>query len=108
MIRFKLTEQEIILYTGAFLVVAGVLRFFAHSVGLVVFYLSFLPFFLTRLHTIFLQKKEFLAKDNRYRDIVLFIMLVTIILTITGWHNADFLLIFLLMIDYLLVTNKKF
>ena len=43
-----------------------------------------------------------------YRIIILAIMILSTVMNIAGWQEADFFLLFLLMIDYLLVINKRF
>lgn len=45
---------------------------------------------------------------EKLRILILVCMLIAIAMNISGWQEANFLLIFLLMIDYLLVTNQKF
>ena len=83
---------------------------FAYSFGVYLFYLSFLPFLFYRFYTIFFHRAKGFSQQpaSLYRIFVLISMVITIVLNIVGWQEADFFLLFLLMVDYLLVINKRF
>ncbi|MFP4556625.1 MAG: hypothetical protein ACLFNU_07125 [Bacteroidales bacterium] len=104
----KISERKVILYTASFVVLAGIVRFIAYSFGTVLFYLAFAPFLIYRIVSSVKNREKQKDTIYFYRVIVLSVMIVTIALNIAGWQEADFFLIFLLMIDYLLVINRKF
>ncbi|MFO8022119.1 MAG: hypothetical protein R6U65_06610 [Perlabentimonas sp.] len=104
----KVSERKVILYTAGLVVLTGVVRLIAYSVGTVLFYLAFAPFLIYRLVSAVKNRKKQKDTIYYYRFLVLSVMIITIVLNIAGWQDADFFLIFLLMVDYLLVINRKF
>ncbi len=105
----RISEQKVIVYTAGLLLLTGVIRYMFYSVGSVLFYLAFAPYLIYRVYSYYNRKKSgSLTSTDFIRNIVLVIMLVTIVLNIAGWQEADFFLLFLLMVDYLLVINKRF
>ena len=104
----KISERKVILYTAGLVLFAGIIRYIAYPLGSVLFYLAFLPFLLYRFNSIFEQRKTASTPLDTYRNLVLIFMVITIVLNIAGWQEADFFLLFLLMIDFLLVINRKF
>jgi hypothetical protein len=108
MVRKKISERKVILYTTGLVVLAGIVRLFFYSAGSILFYIAFMPFMLYRLFTIIKNKHYKGTNIDLYRILILFFMVLTITMNIAGWQEADFFLLFLLMIDYLLVINKRF
>lgn len=108
MVKRKISERKVILYTAGLLLFAGIIRYFAYSVGSIMFYLAFLPFLLYRFISIIKHRKSRAAPIDFYRTLVLVFMLITIIFNVAGWQDADFVLLFLLMVDFLLVINGRF
>ena len=107
--KTNISERKVILYTAGLVVFTGLIRLFAYSTGTILFYLAFAPFITYRLISIFENRKKINTPPIHFsRVVVLVIMIITIVLNAAGWQEADFFLIFLLMVDYLLVINKKF
>lgn len=106
--KTKISERKVILYTAGLVVFTGLIRLFAYSTGTILFYLAFAPFITYRIISIFENRKINTPPIHFSRVVVLVIMIITIVLNAAGWQEADFFLIFLLMVDYLLVINKKF
>lgn len=106
--KTKISERKIILYTVGLVVIAGIIKYFAYSTGTVLFYLAFAPFLVYRLISIVKNRSENRTPLQLYRGIVMSIIIITIVLNVAGWQEADFFLFFLLMVDYLLVINQKF
>ncbi|MDY0255337.1 MAG: hypothetical protein RBR30_13140 [Tenuifilaceae bacterium] len=104
----RISERKVIEYTAGLVVLAGIVRFFAYSTGNVLFHLAFVPFLIYRLLAVVKSRKDDHSSIKLYRGIVMVLMIITIALNGAGWQEADFLLIFLLMVDYLLVINKRF
>jgi len=103
----KISERKIIISTAAFVVISGLIRIFFYGVGTVLFYLSFLPYIFYRVTYYYNIKDQDLEPFDKNRRFVLAAMIVTIVLNIMGWQDANFFVLFLLMIDFLLVINKK-
>jgi hypothetical protein len=109
-LKKRISERKVILYTAALVLFSGLIRVFAYSFGVYLFYLSFFPFLFYRFYTIFFHRAKGFSQQpaSLYRIFVLISMVITIVLNIVGWQEADFFLLFLLMVDYLLVINKRF
>jgi ABC-type phosphate transport system permease subunit len=106
--RKRISERKVILYTAGLVVLAGIVRLLNYSAGSIFFYIAFLPFMLYRLFTIIKNKQYKGTNIDLYRILILFLMILTITMNVAGWQEADFFLLFLLMIDFLLVINKRF
>lgn len=103
----KISERKIIIVTASFVLISGVIRLFFYGVGTVLFYLSFLPFIFYRVAYYINKKDQVLEPYEKRRKWVLIAMVLTILLNIIGWQDAEFFILFLLMIDFLIVINKK-
>ena len=108
MVKRKISERKVIIYTAGLVLFAGIIRYLAYPVGYILFYMAFIPFLVYRFSSIINQRKNAPETIDTYRLLVLVIMVITIVLNIAGWQEADFFLLFLLMIDFLLVINRKF
>jgi len=102
-----ISERKVILYTAALIVFAGLVKMLNYKIGFVLFYLAFLPFIVYRIR--YYQKLQGKPKPqfDKYRLIILFTIIITILLNLIGIQDVDFFLLFLLMIDFLLVINRK-
>jgi hypothetical protein len=103
----KISERKIIIFTAGIIVVAGLVRMLKYALGIVLFYLAFLPYILYRTNYYFKLKGKQKTQIDRYRLIILVSMIITIILNLIGIQDVEFFLLFLLMIDFLLVINKN-
>ena len=104
----KISERKVIVFTAGLVVFSGIMRFVSHSLGLVFFYIAFVPFLSYRVITIAKNWKQERTTLENYRNIVFIVMVLSILMNLFGWQEADFFLLFLLMVDYLLVINKRF
>lgn len=103
----RYSERNVIIFTASLILFSGLVRLFSYKVGLILFYISFIPYLIYRITKIKKRWKISWDSAEKYRFAVLVVMLVTLLLNIAGWQEADFFLLFLLMIDFLLVSNKK-
>ncbi|MGD9978761.1 MAG: hypothetical protein AB7S54_12605 [Bacteroidales bacterium] len=106
MARRRISERKLILFTVGLLIVAGIVRLISYKVGVVFFYLSFVPFIYHRV-SIYLKYRKSLTAIDRYRRITLILMLVTIAMNLIGWQDIEFFLLFILAVDYLIIVNSK-
>ena len=104
----RISERKVILYTAALVLFAGIIRYLTYPVGSVMFYLAFVPFLVYRFYSTYKKRAEGSNSIDSYRMVVLVVMVITIVLNMAGWQEADFFLLFLLMVDFLLVINRKF
>jgi hypothetical protein len=103
----RISERKIIISTGAFVIISGLIRIFFYGVGIVLFYLSFLPYIFYRVSYYYNKKGMEIDQLDKNRRLVLIGMVITLILNILGWQDANFFVLFLLMVDFLIVINKK-
>jgi hypothetical protein len=102
-----ISERKVIIYTTALIVFAGLVRMLNYSVGFVLFYLAFLPFIIYRISYYYKLQGKPKHQLDKYRLIILVIIIITILLNLIGIQDVEFFLLFLLMIDFLLVINRK-
>ncbi|HOP04191.1 MAG TPA: hypothetical protein PL017_07270 [Tenuifilaceae bacterium] len=105
---YKLSERRVILLTVSLIVLSGILSQFNYTIGIVLFYVSFAPYLTYRVIRILKKRWGNFNRVDKYRFVVLIVMIVSLTFNILGWQEADFFLLFLLMVDFLLVYNKKF
>jgi hypothetical protein len=102
----KFSERKLILFTVGLLIFAGLVRLVNYRVGLVFFYLAFVPFVYHRA-MFYLRNRKNLSNVDKYRRITLIVMLATIVMNIIGLQDIEFFLLFILAIDYLIIVNSK-
>lgn len=102
----KISERKLILLTVGLLIITGIVRLISYRVGVILFYLSFAPFVYHRI-VFYFKNKGNLADVDKYRRITLILMLFTIGMNIIGWQDIEFILLFILAIDYLIIVNSK-
>jgi len=103
----KISERKVIIFTAGLIVLAGLLRMLNYTLGIVIFYLAFLPYIIYRTNYYSRFKGKQKLQIDRYRLIILVSTIITIILNLIGIQDVEFFLLFLLMIDFLLVINKN-
>ena len=103
----KISERKIILYTSALILFAGLVRMLNYSIGFVFFYLAFLPFIFYRVNYYYKLQGKPKNQHDKYRLIILVTIIITILLNLMGVQDVEFFLLFMLMIDFLLVINRK-
>jgi tellurite resistance protein TehA-like permease len=104
----RISERKVIIFTTSLVVISGLIKLLSYKIGIVLFYLAFSLFIIYRLNFYFKLRGKEKSQNDRYRFIVLIAMIATIILNILGIQDVEFFLLFLLMVDFLLVINKKF
>lgn len=103
----KISERKVLIFTAALILIAGLIRVVKYPLGFVLFYLAFLPYILYRLNYYKNLKGQQKSQVDNYRLVILITIIVSIILNLIGLQDVEFFLLFLLMIDFLLVINKK-
>ncbi|HCT31040.1 MAG TPA: hypothetical protein DIW31_09975 [Bacteroidales bacterium] len=103
----KISERKVLIFTTALIVIAGLIRVVKYPLGFVLFYLAFLPYVLYRLNYYKNLRGKAKQQIDGYRFVILITIIVSIILNLIGLQDVEFFLLFLLMIDFLLVINKK-
>lgn len=103
----KVSERKILIYTTGLIVFAGLIRIVKYPIGIVLFYLAFLPFIIYRINYYYKLKGKQKTQVDKYRLITLVSIILTILLNLIGIQDVEFLLLFLLMVDFLIVINNK-
>jgi len=106
-VKRKISERKVIIFTAGLIVFAGLIRLLNYSVGIVLFYLAFLPIIIYRTNYYLKHRSIQNSQSDKYRLIVLISIIITIVLNILGIQDVEFFLLFLLMVDFLLVINNK-
>ena len=107
MAKRQISERKVILITAGLIILSGLIQMVNYSFGSTLYYLVFSGFLAYRLIRIVANRRKKVASFQRYRIVLLVVMLITLVMNIAGWQQADFFLIFLLMVDFLLLTNRK-
>ena len=102
----KISERKLILFTVGLLIVAGLIRLVNYKVGVVFFYLAFIPFIYHRVK-FYYKNRVNLSNVDKYRKITLILILITIALNFIGWQDIEFFLLFILAVDYLIIVNSR-
>ena len=103
----KISERKVIIFTAFFIVLAGLVKLVSYKVGIVFFYLAFVPYLVYRFKYHYKLRGKQTDQVDRYRFMVLVAMLLTILLNVLGIQDVEFFLLFLLMVDFLIVINRK-
>ncbi len=103
--KIRISERKLILFTVGLLIVAGIVRLGFYKVGVWLFYLAFVPIILYRLR-FYIRNVKNLHKVDRYRRFTLGFIIATIILNLLGFQDVEFVLLFVLAIDYLIVVQN--
>ncbi len=103
----KVSERKVIIVTAFFIVLAGLVKLVNYKIGIVFFYLAFVPYLVYRFNYHYKLRGKQKTQVDKYRFMVLAAMLVTILLNVLGIQDVEFFLLFLLMVDFLIVINRK-
>lgn len=102
-------EKRIIYFTAAALVLSGFLRLAAFRYSDYVFDLALLPYIIVRgvyYINIFIRKNRNITAIERYRLYVYIAVFITILFSVLNLFSADFFVIFLVMVDFLLLHEQ--
>ncbi|MDR1985165.1 MAG: hypothetical protein LBQ28_10160 [Prevotellaceae bacterium] len=105
----KKLDSSIIYFTAAAIILSGFLRLTGLEYSNYFFNFSLLPYIATRgLYYMILRKnKHKLNVTEKNRLYVYIAVFITILLSIFDFFSADFFVIFLIMVDFLLLQNEE-
>jgi len=103
----KISERKVIIFTTGLIIFSGLVRLISYAVGIVLFYIAFLPYIVYRFNFYNQLRGKPKTQLDSYRLIIFVSMILTILLNLIGIQDVEFFLLFLLMVDFLLVINKK-
>ncbi|MDR2126585.1 MAG: hypothetical protein LBP63_07135 [Prevotellaceae bacterium] len=105
----KIDETYVIYFTAAAIIISGFLRLTGFRYSAYFFNIVLLPYIATRgfyYLRIWRSRNENLSLNARYRLYVYAAVFITVLLSILDFFSADFFVIFLIMVDFLLLQNK--
>ncbi len=105
--RILRNDKELIYLTAALVVVGGLVRLFSYKLSVYVLNISFIPYLFMRGGYYITRRDRTWTLHEKQRFAVLIAMCVVILLNTFTIFRSEFLLFFLLMIDYILVINKR-
>ncbi|MDR3227736.1 MAG: hypothetical protein LBT56_08720 [Prevotellaceae bacterium] len=106
----KKTETTIIYFTAAAIILSGFLRLLNFKCSGLVFNFSLFPYIVVRglyYLKIWRKRNKNLTAIDKNRLYVYIGIFITILLSVIDFFSADFFVIFLIMIDFLLLKSEK-
>ncbi|MDR1554158.1 MAG: hypothetical protein LBS69_11990 [Prevotellaceae bacterium] len=106
----KRKEIYIIYFTAAVIILSGFLRLTGFKYSNYFFNFALLPYIITRgLYYVIVWRKnsEKLNANEKNRIYVYIAVFITVLLSILELFSADFFVIFLIMVDFLLLQNDE-
>ena len=106
----KQHETHTIYFTAAAIILSGFLRLLDFEYSNWVFNFSLFPYIAVRglYYVIIWRKKDEKLPVGEYNRLYVYIaVFVTVLLSVFNYFSADFFVIFLIMVDFLLLQNKK-
>ena len=105
----KKIEKQVIYFTAIAIILSGFLRLTGFKYSNYVFNLALLPYIVVRgVYYVknFLKKNKTITANERYRLIVYVAVFTTVLLSVLDFFSADFFVIFLIMVDFLLLQEE--
>ncbi|MDR2292859.1 MAG: hypothetical protein LBE11_05220 [Prevotellaceae bacterium] len=106
----KKNDILIIYFTAAAIILSGFLRLTGFSYSNYFLNFALLPYIATRgLYYLIIWRKsnEKLNANEKNRLYVYIAVFITVLLSVLDFFSADFFVIFLIMVDFLLLQNKE-
>ena len=99
-------DKQLIYLTAALIALGGLVRLFRYNISVYILIIGFIPYLLARVVCYWKKRKEAWSVLDKQRFVIFLVMAVTICLNFFSMFKTEFLLLFLLMIDYILVINR--
>ncbi|MDR2066139.1 MAG: hypothetical protein LBP85_10595 [Prevotellaceae bacterium] len=106
----KKNDIYIIYFTAAAIILLGFLRLTGFYYSNYVFNFALLPYIITRglyYLTVWRKSNEKLNADDKNRLYVCIAVFITVLFSALDFFSADFFVMFLIMVDFLLLQNKE-
>jgi hypothetical protein len=108
--KLKKQQEPIVYFTAAAIILAGFLQLFDFKYSGQIFNYCLFPYIVIRglYYAIIISKRnKILSTSERNRLYVYMAIFITVLLSIFDFFSADFFVIFLIMIDYLMLRNEE-
>ncbi|MDR0420327.1 MAG: hypothetical protein LBH30_02600 [Prevotellaceae bacterium] len=105
----KKFETPVIYFTAATIILSGFLRLTNFSYSDYVFNSALMPYIVTRgLYYIIVWRNHSEQTVNKKNRLYVYVaVFITVLLSILEFFSADFFVIFLIMVDFLLLQNEE-
>jgi hypothetical protein len=100
-------DKELLYFTAVLVIMAGLVRIFNYGLSGLLLNISLIPYLIIRITQYIRVPKSAWTTFDKYRLTVLIILVLTLLMDILTTFKAEFLILFLLMIDYLMVIDNK-
>jgi hypothetical protein len=94
--------------TAALVILGGMVRIVNHPLSVWLLNGAFIPYFVVRFTFYVKNRPRRWTVIERYRFTILAVLFGVVVLNFFASYRIEFLLLILLMVDYLFVVNKQF
>ena len=101
-------DRKLLYLTAALVILGGMVRIVNHPLSVWLLNGAFIPYFVMRIAFYFNNRPRRWTVIERYRFAILAVLFSVVILNFFTSYRIEFLLLILLMIDYLFVVNRQF
>jgi hypothetical protein len=101
-------DRQLLYLTAGLVILGGMVRIANHALSVWLLNGAFIPYFLMRFGCYFKNRRRRLTLIERYRFVILAVLFCVVVLNFFASYRIEFLLLILLMIDYLFVVNRQF
>jgi hypothetical protein len=101
-------DRKLLYLTAALVILGGMVRIANHSLSVWLLNGAFIPYFAMRFMFYFKNRQRSWTIIERYRFAILAVLSSVVVLNFFASYRIEFLLLILLMIDYLFVVNRQF
>jgi hypothetical protein len=101
-------DRKLLYLTAALVILGGMVRIVNHPVSVWLLNGAFIPYFVMRFLFYFKNHQRPWTLIEKYRFTILAVLSGIVVLNFFAAYRIEFLLLILLMIDYLFVVNRQF
>jgi hypothetical protein len=101
-------DKKLLYLTAALVILGGMVRIGNHLLSVWILNGAFIPYFVMRFIFYFKNRQRRWALLEKYRFTILAVLFGIVVLNFFAAYRIEFLLLILLMIDYLFVVNRQF
>ncbi|MDR1406397.1 MAG: hypothetical protein LBI89_04255 [Prevotellaceae bacterium] len=101
-------DRKLLYLTAALVIFGGMVRILNHRLSVWLLNSAFIPYFVMRFLFYFKNRRRRWMQVEKHRSIILAVLSGIVILNFFTAYRIEFLLLILLMIDYLFVVNERF
>ncbi|MDR3133857.1 MAG: hypothetical protein LBU42_07520 [Prevotellaceae bacterium] len=100
-------DRKLLYLTAGLVVFGGIVRIVNHPLSVWLLNAAFIPYFIMRFIFYFKNRQRTWTAIERYRLSIFAVLFIIVVLNFFASYRIEFLLLILLMIDYLFVVNRE-